>query len=182
MVGPLTVPAEEFARILSYFAPPNYEVSGLQPNILESQKTDNANFARWCSTNLAEHKQPGYSIITISLKPVGAPPGDATATQMDLVADLGERYSHDEVRVTHEQNLVLPHVRTDEVYLVWQQLVSCGLGTPNVGLITDMITCPGLDYCNLANARSIPVAQDIARRFEDIELQHDIGELSLIHI
>ena len=110
---------------------------------------------------------------------MGAPPGDATATQMDLVADLGERYSYDEVRVTHEQNLVLPHVRTDEVYLVWQQLVSCGLGTPNIGLITDMITCPGLDYCNLANARSIPVAQDIARRFEDIELQHDIGDLKI---
>ena len=177
--GPLTVPTEEYARILAYFAPPNYEISGLQPNILESQKTDNDDFSLWCRTNLAEHKQPGYSIITISLKAVGAPPGDATATQMDLVADLGERYSHDEIRVTHEQNLVLPHVRTEEVYLVWQELVSCGLGTPNVGLITDMITCPGLDYCNLANARSIPVAQDIARRFEDIELQHDIGEFKI---
>ena len=177
--GPLTVPTEEYARILAYFAPPNYEISGLQPNILETQKTDNTDFSRWCSTNLAKHKQAGYSIITISLKAVGAPPGDATATQMDLVADLGERYSHDEIRVTHEQNLVLPHVRTDEVYLVWQELVSCGLGTPNVGLITDMITCPGLDYCNLANARSIPVAQDIARRFEDIELQHDIGEFKI---
>jgi len=177
--GPLTVPTEEYARILSYFAPPNYEISGLQPNILESQKTENSDFARWCSTNLAKHKQPGYSIITISLKPVGAPPGDATASQMDLVAGLGERYSHDEIRVTHEQNLVLPHVRTDEVYMVWQELVSGGLGTPNVGLITDMITCPGLDYCNLANARSIPVAQDIARRFEDIELQHDIGDFKI---
>jgi sulfite reductase (NADPH) hemoprotein beta-component len=177
--GPLTVPTEEYARILAYFAPPNYEISGLQPNILETQKTDSADFSRWCSTNLAKHKQAGYSIITISLKAIGAPPGDATATQMDLVADLGERYSHDEIRVTHEQNLVLPHVRTDEVYLVWRELVSCGLGTPNVGLITDMITCPGLDYCNLANARSIPVAQDIARRFEDIELQHDIGDFKI---
>ena len=177
--GPLTVPTEEYARILAYFAPPNYEISGLQPNILETQKTDNTDFSRWCSTNLAKHKQAGYSIITISLKAIGAPPGDATATQMDPVADLSERYSHDEIRVTHEQNLVLPHVRTDEVYLVWQELVSCGLGTPNVGLITDMITCPGLDYCNLANARSIPVAQDIARRFEDIELQHDIGDFKI---
>ena len=177
--GPLTVPEEEHSRILAYFSPPDYEISGLQPDMLESQKMDNADFSRWCSTNLAEHKQSGYSIITISLKPVGAPPGDASATQMDLVADLGERYSHNEIRVTHEQNLVLPHVRTDEVYLVWQELLSVGLATPNVGLITDMITCPGLDYCNLANARSIPVAQDLARRFADLELQHDIGDFKI---
>ena len=92
---------------------------------------------------------------------------------MDLIADLGENYSHDEIRVTHEQNLVLPNVRTDEVYSVWQELVLGKLATPNIGLITDMITCPGLDYCNLANARSIPVAQNIAKSFEDIERQHD---------
>ena len=117
--------------------------------------------------------------MTISLKPIGAPPGDASADQMDLVADLAERFSHDEIRVTHEQNLVLPHVRTDEVYHVWKELVDGELATANAGLITDMITCPGLDYCNLANARSIPVAQDIARRFSDIEQQHDIGEFKI---
>ena len=117
--------------------------------------------------------------MTISLKPIGAPPGDASADQMDLVADLAERFSHDEIRVTHEQNLVLPHVRTDEVYTVWKELVDGDLATANAGLITDMITCPGLDYCNLANARSIPVAQDIARRFSDIEQQHDIGEFKI---
>ena len=154
-------------------------VSGLKPDVLETQKKDNGEFSRWCSTNLIEHKQPGYSIVIISLKPIGAPPGDASAAQMDLIADLGENYSHDEIRVTHEQNLVLPNVRTDEVYSVWQELVLGKLATPNIGLITDMITCPGLDYCNLANARSIPVAQNIAKSFEDIERQHDIGDFKI---
>ena len=177
--GPLTVPKEEFTRILSYFAPPQYAVTGLQPERFELEKRDNFDFAQWCATNVSDHKQAGYSIITISLKPIGAPPGDASADQMDLVADLAERFSHDEIRVTHEQNLVLPHVRTDEVYLVWKELMDGGLATANAGLITDMITCPGLDYCNLANARSIPVAQDIAKRFSDIEQQHDIGEFKI---
>ena len=177
--GPLTVPEEEFVRILSYFAPPQYVVSGLQPEKLDLQSRDNPDFAQWCATNVSGHKQAGYSIVTISLKPIGAPPGDASADQMDLVADLAERFSHDEIRVTHEQNLVLPHVRTDEVYTVWKELVDGDLATANAGLITDMITCPGLDYCNLANARSIPVAQDIARRFSDIEQQHDIGEFKI---
>ena len=177
--GPLTVPEEEYNRILAYFSPANYVVSGLKPDVLETQKKDNGEFSRWCSTNLIEHKQPGYSIVIISLKPIGAPPGDASAAQMDLIADLGENYSHDEIRVTHEQNLVLPNVRTDEVYSVWQELVLGKLATPNIGLITDMITCPGLDYCNLANARSIPVAQNIAKSFEDIERQHDIGDFKI---
>ena len=177
--GPLTVPQEEFTRILSYFSPPKYIISGLDPDKFEEWQAKSADFARWCATNVSAHKQAGYSIITISLKPIGGAPGDATAAQMDLVADLGERYSHDEIRVTHEQNLVLPHVRTDEVYPVWKELVAGGLGTANAGLITDMITCPGLDYCNLANARSIPVAQDIAKRFSDIEQQHDIGDFKI---
>ena len=177
--GPLTVPEEEFARILSYFAPPEYVVSGLQPEKIDLQRRDDPDFAQWCATNVSGHKQAGYSIVTISLKPIGAPPGDASADQMDLVADLAEQFSHDEIRVTHEQNLVLPHVRTDEVYTVWKELVDGDLATANAGLITDMIACPGLDYCNLANARSIPVAQDIARRFSDIEQQHDIGEFKI---
>ena len=177
--GPLTVPEEEFARILCYFSPPQYVVSGLQPEKFDLQRRNDPDFAQWCATNVSGHKQVGYSIVTISLKPIGAPPGDASADQMDLVADLAERFSHDEIRVTHEQNLVLPHVRTDEVYHVWKELVDGDLATANAGLITDMITCPGLDYCNLANARSIPVAQDIARRFSDIEQQHDIGEFKI---
>ena len=177
--GELTLPEEEYKRILNYFAPPIYQPSNGAVKTFETHKTRNLDFARWCKTNVANHKCPGFSIITISLKPIGGVPGDATADQMDLVAELAEKYSHDEIRVTHEQNLVLAHVCQSDIYEVWQALAGAQLSTPNVGLISDMITCPGLDYCNLANARSIPVAQDIAKRFEDLDRQHDIGELKV---
>ena len=177
--GELTLPEEEYKRILNYFAPPLYQPSNGAVKTFETHKTQNLDFARWCKTNVANHKCPGFSIITISLKPIGGVPGDASADQMDLVAELAEKYSHDEIRVTHEQNLVLAHVCQSDIYEVWQVLAGAQLSTPNVGLISDMITCPGLDYCNLANARSIPVAQDIAKRFEDLDRQHDIGELKV---
>ena len=177
--GELTLPEEEYKRILNYFAPPLYQPSNGAVKTFETHKTQNLDFARWCKTNVANHKCSGFSIITISLKPIGGVPGDATADQMDLVAELAEKYSHDEIRVTHEQNLVLAHVCQSDIYEVWQVLAGAQLSTPNVGLISDMITCPGLDYCNLANARSIPVAQDIAKRFEDLDRQHDIGELKV---
>lgn len=177
--GELTLPEEEYKRILNYFAPPIYQPSNGAIKTFETHKTRNLDFARWCKTNVANHKCPGFSIITISLKPIGGVPGDATADQMDLVAELAEKYSHDEIRVTHEQNLVLAHVCQSDIYEVWQALAGAQLSTPNVGLISDMITCPGLDYCNLANARSIPVAQNIAKRFEDLDRQHDIGELKV---
>ena len=177
--GELTLPEEEYKRILNYFAPPIYQPSNGAVKTFETHKTWNLDFARWCKTNVANHKCPGFAIITISLKPIGGAPGDATADQMDLVAELAEKYSHDEIRVTHEQNLVLAHVCQSDIYEVWQALDGAQLSTPNVGLISDMITCPGLDYCNLANARSIPVSQDIAKRFEDLDRQHDIGELKV---
>ncbi len=177
--GELTLPEEEYKRILNYFAPPIYQPSKGAVKTFETHKTWNLDFARWCKTNVANHKCPGFAIITISLKPMGGAPGDATADQMDLVAELAEKYSHDEIRVTHEQNLVLAHVCQSDIYDVWQALDGAQLSTPNVGLISDMITCPGLDYCNLANARSIPVSQDIAKRFEDLDRQHDIGELKV---
>tara|TARA_B100000745_G_C20143069_1_gene392015 strand:+ start:200 stop:1855 length:1656 start_codon:yes stop_codon:yes gene_type:complete len=177
--GNLTLPEDEYRRILEYFTPPAYDTATGASESLETHKTWNLDFARWCKTNVANHKRVGFAILTISLKPIGGAPGDATADQMDLVADLAEKYSHDEIRVTHEQNLVLAHVCQSDIYEVWQALDKVELSTPNIGLISDMITCPGLDFCNLANARSIPVAQNIAKRFEDLDRQHNIGELKI---
>ena len=177
--GNLTLPEDEYRRILEYFTPSAYETATGASESFETHKTWNLDFARWCKTNVANHKRVGFAILTISLKPIGGAPGDATADQMDLVADLAEKYSHDEIRVTHEQNLVLAHVCQSDIYEVWQALDKVELSTPNIGLISDMITCPGLDFCNLANARSIPVAQNIAKRFEDLDRQHDIGELKI---
>ena len=177
--GNLTLPEDEYRRILEYFTPSAYETATGASESFETHKTWNLDFARWCKTNVANHKRAGVAILTISLKPIGGAPGDATADQMDLVADLAEKYSHDEIRVTHEQNLVLAHVCQSDIYEVWQALDKVELSTPNIGLISDMITCPGLDFCNLANARSIPVAQNIAKRFEDLDRQHDIGELKI---
>ena len=122
---------------------------------------------------------PGYTAITVSVKPIGAPPGDATSDQMRALADLAERYSADELRITHVQNVVLPHVKLDDVHALWSALVEAGLQTPNAGLITDIIACPGMDYCKLATARSIPIAQAIATRFADAERQALIGELGI---
>ena len=177
--GELTLPEDEHRRILDYFSPPQYQESSGASKTFETHKTWNMDFPRWCKTNVANHKRPGFSVITISLKPIGGAPGDASADQMDVIAGLAEKFSHDEIRVTHEQNLVLAHVCQSDIYEVWEALENAALSTPNIGLISDMITCPGLDYCNLANARSIPVAQNIAKKFEDLDRQHDIGELKI---
>ena len=177
--GELTLPEDEHRRILDYFSPPQYQDSNGASETFETHKTWNLDFSRWCKTNVVSHKRPGFSIITISLKPIGSAPGDASADQMDVIAGLAEKFSHDEIRVTHEQNLVLAHVCQSDIYEVWEALENAALSTPNIGLISDMITCPGLDYCNLANARSIPVAQNIAKKFEDLDRQHDIGELKI---
>ena len=170
---------EELVRIASYFTPPAYEALPQRSAALAGAKIANPDFARWVDTNLTPHRVPGYTAVTISLKPVGLAPGDATSEQMRLVADLAERYSFDELRVTHAQNLVLPHVREDDLLAIWQALVPVGLATANLGLITDIIACPGLDYCALATARSIPIAQAIAQRFADTQRQAAIGELNI---
>ncbi len=167
-------PKAEFDRIAAYFAPPVYDADA--PDAIDRSDPD---FAVWLDQNVSAHKQPGYAIVTISLKPIGGIPGDATADQIDLMADLGKRYSFDELRVTHAQNIVLPHVRKADLYAVWQQLRDAGLAEANLGLISDIIACPGLDYCSLANARSIPLAQKIATRFSDIGRQRELGELKL---
>ena len=168
----LDPPAAELVRITAMFAPPPFDPAA--PTDLDRADPD---FALWLDQNVRPHKAPGYAIVTISLKPVGGIPGDATADQMDLVANLAERHSFDELRVTHAQNLVLPHVRQADLYAVWQQLADAGLAEPNLDLATDIIACPGLDYCSLANARSIPLAQKLSERLAPV--QHDLGELKM---
>ena len=175
----LSLPEAELDRISAYFAPPNYENLPAQSEAFEAAKGSNAEFNHWVKTNLVPHKTPGYGIVNISLKPIGGIPGDATDVQMDVIADLAERYALDEVRVTHEQNLVLPHVKLDEAKEVYDILCAHDLATPNIGLISDSIACPGLDYCNLANARSIPLAQEISTHFADLDKQYDTGELKI---
>ncbi|MCV3271081.1 nitrite/sulfite reductase [Roseobacter sinensis] len=136
-------------------------------------------FRAWSDTNLTEHRVPGYAIVTISLKAHGATPGDATSAQMRLMADLAKRYGHDELRISHEQNVILPHVHKSDLPSVYSALKAAGLGTANVGLISDIIACPGMDYCALATARSIPIAQEIATRFDELKLEHDVGPLKI---
>ncbi|GAA4776230.1 nitrite/sulfite reductase [Stakelama sediminis] len=170
----LDPPKAEFDRISAYFAPPAFETS-----LSDDIDRRDPDFAVWLDQNVRTHKQPGYAIATISLKPVGGIPGDATAEQMEVMAALAERYSFDELRVTHSQNVVLPHVRKADLYAVWQTLREAGLAEANLDLISDIIACPGLDYCSLANARSIPVAQKIATRFADQKRQKELGELKL---
>ena len=175
----LSLPEAELERISAYFAPPNYENLPAQSDSFEAAKENDKDFNHWVKTNLVSHKTPGYGIVNISLKPIGGIPGDATDAQMDVIADLAERYAADEVRVTHEQNLVLPHVKLDDLKDVYDILCAHNLATPNIGLISDSIACPGLDYCNLANARSIPLAQEISTHFADLDKQYDIGELKI---
>ena len=166
-------PAAELERITAMFAPPAFTASD------DTVDRSDPDFAVWVDQNVSAHKQPGHAVVTISLKPVGGIPGDATAEQIDVMADLAERYSHDELRVTHAQNIVLPHVRKADLYALWQALDAAGLANANLDLISDIIACPGLDYCSLANARSIPVAQKIATRFADLGRQRELGELKL---
>lgn len=167
-------PRAEFDRIAAHFADPAFE-RGLSDELDRSDP----DFAVWLDQQVVAHKQPGYAIVNISLKPVGGIPGDASSAQIDAMADLAERYSFDELRVTHAQNIVLPHVRKADLYAVWQRLVEVELADANLDLISDIIACPGLDYCSLANARSIPVAQKIATRFADLGRQRELGELKL---
>ncbi len=169
----------EVARIEAYFRPPRFEtLPDHDAGYAAARKLDPA-FAAWTDTNVTRHRRHGYRIVTVSLKPVGGAPGDASAAQMRVLADLAERYSFDELRVSHEQNIVLPHVRTSDLPTVHAELERAGLATANVGLIGDIIACPGMDYCALATARSIPVAQEISRRFADPALAREVGKLQI---
>jgi sulfite reductase (NADPH) hemoprotein beta-component len=171
--GTLQVPQDERDRIDAYFKPPVFDA------LSDDMPKGDADFENWAKTNVSKHRAPGYAIATISLKPIGGVPGDATAEQMDAIADLMDQYGIGEIRVSHEQNLVLPHVRKRDLPAIHARLKELGLATPNAGLITDIIACPGLDYCDLANARSIPIAQKISERFADLDRQHHIGELKI---
>ena len=170
----LDPPIAEYDRIAAFFAPPPFAADAGDDIDLSDP-----DFRLWVEGNVRPHKQPGYAIANISLKPIGGIPGDASAEQIDVMADLAERYSFDELRVTHAQNIVLPHVAKRDLYVVWQALDAAGLGTANLDLVSDIIACPGLDYCSLANARSIPVAQKIAERFAAPERQRELGELKI---
>ncbi len=173
------LPGTELARIRAGFAPTGFETLPPVSAAFESAKASDKAFSRFARRNVMFHKTPGYALVNVSLKAIGETPGDCSADQMDVVADLAERYSMNEVRVTYEQNLLLPHVKLDDVPAVHAALVGAGLATANITLISDIIACPGLDYCALANARAIPIAQDIARRFSDPVLAENIGELKI---
>jgi sulfite reductase (NADPH) hemoprotein beta-component len=166
-------PLAELERISAFFAPPAFDAADVEPD------RSDPDFAVWLDQNVKPHKQAGYAIVNISLKPIGGIPGDATSAQIDVMANLAEQYSFDELRVTHAQNIVLPHVAKRDLHAVWQALRNADLADANLDLISDIIACPGLDYCSLANARSIPVAQKIATRFADMDRQRDLGELKL---
>ena len=165
------------AALENDFKEPNYQ--SLSVNSYISRIAKDREFQNWVRTNVARHKVPFYGIVSISLKPIGGTPGDATAEQMRLVADLAKQFSHDEIRVSHEQNLILPHVPKAYIPKVYDQLKTVGLSTANLGLLSDIIACPGMDYCALATARSIPIAQEIAKRFDALKLEKEIGDLKI---
>jgi sulfite reductase (NADPH) hemoprotein beta-component len=175
----LTLPEKDIQAITTYFAPPPLAERPEGWQQLAGWKKADANFARWVDQNVQPHKHPDYGMVTISLKPIGGIPGDATDVQMEAMAEIAEEYAFDEIRISHEQNVILPHVALADLEPVYRALVAQGLATANAGLITDMIVCPGLDYCALANARSIPVAQAISTRFGSAERQAEIGELKI---
>jgi sulfite reductase (NADPH) hemoprotein beta-component len=171
--GVLQLPQAEIRRIEAYFAPPAFTTRPAPAAVREADRS----FDRWVTRNTHAHKQPGYAIVTISLKPIGGIPGDASAAQMDAIAEIAARFSFDEVRVSHEQNLVLPHVRVGDLWRVYRELKAIGLAEANAGLATDIIACPGLDYCALANARSIPIAQRLSQRLA--ARQDEVGDLKI---
>ena len=177
--GALAIDDAVISDIASRFRYPAYEKLPDEPAGLRAARQRNPRFEAWFRNSVSPHRVPGYSIVTVSLKPEGAPPGDATSAQMDAIADLADRFSFGEIRVAHEQNLVLPHVAQKDLTVLWEALESVGSATPNVGLVSDIIACPGLDYCSLANARSIPVAQELSRRFKNLGTQQELGRLHI---
>lgn len=175
----LRLTKEEVERCASFFSQPSYAPLSDAPSELTDALASDVLFASWYQQNVDPHKQPGYAIASLSIKETGVAPGDVTDSQMELIADLAERYSFSEMRITHEQNVVFSDVRQDQLYGLWQELQTGFLNSDNLGLLTDMICCPGGDFCALANAKSIPVAESIQRKFDDIGRQKEIGELSI---
>jgi sulfite reductase (NADPH) hemoprotein beta-component len=177
--GPGAVTEEELARVRAYFTEPAYETLPATDAGFERALRDNPGFARWAGRSVKGHRVPGYRSVVLSLKKTGIAPGDATDEQMEHVADWADRFSFGELRVSHEQNLILSDVRLGDLFTLWQEAKAVGLATPNIGLLTDIIACPGGDFCSLANAKSIPIAQAIQERFDDLDYLHDIGEINI---
>jgi len=177
--GTSTVTAEELERIRGRFTRPAYRTLPGTDAYIDTMRAGQPAFARWLERNVHAHRVPGYSCVTLSLKKTGVPPGDVTAEQMQGIADLADEYSFGELRVTHEQNLVFADVETRRLHSLWQAVRELGLATPNIGLLTNIISCPGGDFCSLANAVSIPVADAITRRFDDLDYLYDIGEIDV---
>ncbi len=177
--GPLKLRAEDIQNFTKHFTEPAYRADAAQDQTFAQKQTEDSAFAAWCKRNLKAHKRAGYAVVFVSLKARGVAPGDVSAEQMDALADLADRYAFGELRATHNQNLVLADVAQGDLYALWQALTALGLATPNIGLLTDVICCPGLDYCSLSNASSIAVAEEIFDRFESLDYQHDIGEIKL---
>ncbi|WP_370250686.1 nitrite/sulfite reductase [Thalassolituus sp.] len=169
----------EIERVKKHFTDPNYKALSDEPAELVSAREENKAFARWLDRNVRKHKKPGYAVVTLTLKKIGTPPGDITAEQFDQVADLADEYSFGELRSTHHQNLVLADVEQTQLFALWQKLKALGFATPTLGLLTDMICCPGGEFCALANAKSIPISQDIQKRFDDLDYLNDLGEIDL---
>ncbi len=177
--GPLTVTQEELDRVSAYFEPMPYEKLEAHDASFDTAVASNPAFASWVKRCTHPHKKDGYRAVTLSLKPHGKAPGDATSEQMDIVADLADAYSFGELRVSHEQNLILADVELADLFDVWEKAREHGLATPNIGLLTDMICCPGGDFCSLANAKSIPIAEAIQMQFDNLDYLHDIGDIEL---
>lgn len=177
--SPSTLNDEDITRIEGHFQPPAYHSQPDGGDVLGKQRLEEPAFDRWLRHNVAAHKQSGYAIVTLSTKITGVPPGDVSDVQMDAVAEWADRYGFGEIRISHEQNFVLPDVRLDELFELWQQADAAQLGAHNVGLLSDIICCPGGDYCSLANAKSIPLAETIQRKFDSYDYQHDLGPLDI---
>ena len=177
--GVLKLEQKEIDYAKSFFTSPDYDNDAVDDDSFNETKNSNDTFSNWTKRNLYPHKISGYHAVIISLKAPSIAPGDATDKQMDVIADLSDQYSYSEIIVTHDQNLVLPHVKQSDLFLLWQALDAQNLATPNIGLLTDMICCPGLDFCSLANAGSIPIAKQINDKFNDMDYLHDIGDLKI---
>lgn len=176
---PIVIPEEEVARLKSHFVPPAYDTLEEMPPVLAQQLVDNADFSRWYHTNTRAHKVKGYRAVTLTLKKTGRVTGDIGDDELEDVADMADRYSFGEARMTHQQNLVLADIRQDQLFEVWQQLEQLGFATPNLKMLTDIVACPGGDYCSLANAKSIPISEAIQFRFDDLDRLHDLGPIDL---
>ncbi|TNF07769.1 MAG: nitrite/sulfite reductase [Gammaproteobacteria bacterium] len=179
--GPCTLTQEEVDRVKQHFTLPDYQAldDAAEESGLQALCADNKAFAKWLERNTLKHRVAGYSIVNLSLKPTGVAPGDVTDSQLEIIADLAEKYSFGEIRATHNQNLVLADVKKSDLFALWQEAKAAGFATPNIGTLTDLICCPGGDFCSLANAKSIPVAEAIQRRFDDMDYVYDLGDLSL---